>query len=161
MPDALFLLELDFEKFRPELAGHEEAVARFVVGDAVQDGLVVRHVARLEQPREVDPALDLSGLRVDARDAVLVPDVRVNLALHVFELVQLKDGPAVVRDVDRALDLVRARVDEAYLRRAVAEDERVGVVRQAPAFAGVCELAGLLESLRVVDEALLALPGEL
>src|SRR5690349_6422099 len=129
MPDGLLLLEPDLEKFRPELAGHEEAVARFVVRDAVEDGLVIRHVARLEQAREVNPALHIARLRVDARDAVLVPDVRVNLALHVLELVQLKNGAAAVRDANGALDLVGDGVDEAYLRRAVAEDERVGVAR--------------------------------
>ena len=34
-------------------------------------------------------------------------------------------------------------------------------MREAPALARVSELAGLLESLGVVDEALLGLPGEL
>src|SRR5829696_6041388 len=120
MPDGLLLPEPDLEKFRPELPRHEEAVARFVVGDAVEDGLLVGHVSRLEQPRKVNPALDLPRLWVDARDAVLMPDVSVNLTLHVFELVQSHHGAAAVRDANHAPDAVVRGVDEAEFVRAVA-----------------------------------------
>src|SRR5205085_800487 len=104
-PAALLLLELYLEKFRPELARHEEAVALLVVGDAVQDGLLVRNVAGLEQAREVYPTGDVPIPGVYARYTILMPDVRVNLALNVFELVDLKDRAARVPDAYRALHL--------------------------------------------------------
>src|SRR5947209_138601 len=101
----LFLLQLDLEKFRPELAGHEESVALLVVGDAVQDGFLVRDIAGFEQPRHVNPAVDAPGLWVNAYDAVVVPDVREDFALDVFEFVDLFERASAVEDAYRALDL--------------------------------------------------------
>src|SRR5919112_1190482 len=64
-----------------------------------------------------------------------------------------KFGPELPRHEETVAPLV--------VGGAVAEDERVGVVRESPALALVGELARLLEGLKVVDETLLALPGEL
>src|SRR5438270_10604217 len=82
-------LQPDLEKFRPQLARHEQSVALLVVGDAVQDSLLVRDLSRLEQARHVNPAVDAPRLRVNADDAVVVPDVCENLALDVFKLIDL------------------------------------------------------------------------
>ena len=84
--------DFDFEELGPELAGDEEAVVRGVVSDAVEHGFRIGDFAGLQQAGEIDPAEDLAGCRRDARDAVGVPDVCVDLAVDVFELVELVDA---------------------------------------------------------------------
>src|SRR2546423_1532442 len=118
----LLLLQLDLEKFRPQLARHEESVALLVVCDAVENGLLVLGLSGLEEARHVNPAVDASGLRVNADDAFVVPDVRENLALNIFEFVYLFERASAVEDAYGAPDLVRVRVNEANLVRAVAQD---------------------------------------
>src|SRR6185437_1064928 len=91
-----------FKNPGPELAGYEEAVACGVIGNAVENSFRVGDGAGRKQAGEIDPADDISGGRGDAGDAVLVPDVRVDFTVDVFELVQLVDGGAVVGDGDAA-----------------------------------------------------------
>ena len=76
----------------------------------------VRSAGR-QQAGEIDPADDLAGRRVDARDAVGLPDVGVDLALHPFQFVQFADRPALVGDGDAAGLLERLGIPEAQLRR--------------------------------------------
>ena len=70
-------------------------------------------LARIEQAGQIDPAGDLPRLRRDARDALRLPDVGEDLALHEFELVELLDRQAVVLHGHAAGLLERLRIEEA------------------------------------------------
>src|SRR6185369_14319116 len=84
-------LEFNFKKSRPEFSGDEESTACLIVSDAVQHGLVVLHVAGRQQTSQINPARNAAGLRVDRHYPVVVPDVGVDFAVDVLELVQLVD----------------------------------------------------------------------
>ena len=66
----LFSFQPNLENLRPQLAGDEETVARFFVGDAVEDFRLLAVAFGGEQPRQVDPSGDFAVGRVDADDAV-------------------------------------------------------------------------------------------
>jgi len=83
---------LDLEELGPEFPGDENAVVRGVVSDAVEDGFGIGAFVVGQQAGKIDPAQHLAGCGRDARDAVGVPDVRVDLAVDVFELVELVTG---------------------------------------------------------------------
>ena len=132
-----------------------------VVGNAVKHGFVVGVFTRRQQAGEVDPAEDFAGRGCDARDAIGMPDVGVDLAMDEFEFVELGDGFAVVLDGDAA-----GFVKGGWGRRsgrcgAVAEDEVVCVVGKAPAFVVDGERAQKAERGAVVDKRDVRLPGEL
>ena len=57
------------------------------------------------QTGEVDPGDDVAVAWRDPRDAVGVPDVGVDLALDVFEFVELLDRFAAVRHEEMAVSL--------------------------------------------------------
>src|SRR5690606_6612723 len=104
---------------------------------------------------------DLAVARIDARDPVLVPDVRPDLAVDVLELVQPHDRTALRPHPDRAHDLVRRAIEEHDALGPVAHDQMLTVVRQPPAFSRVAERAGALERFEIVDEADLIDPRQL
>jgi hypothetical protein len=83
---------LDLKKLGPKFAGDEEPVVRRVVGDAVQYRFLVGDLAGPKQAGEIDPAQHAARLGRDAHDAVGVPHIGVDLAVNVFELVQLVTG---------------------------------------------------------------------
>ena len=62
-----------------------------VVSDAVEHGFVVGELAALHQAFEIDPTDDATRSRRDAGDAIGVPDVGVDLAVNVFELIEIGD----------------------------------------------------------------------
>jgi len=88
--------DLNLEEFWPQLARDEQAVVLGIPCDAIQDGFRAGALGVGEQAGQVDEAENLSGGGRDPRNAVRVPDVGVNLAVYVFELVQLVDRFAVV-----------------------------------------------------------------
>src|ERR1043165_3330821 len=100
----------------------------------------------------------MTALRIDRSDTVVVPDVRVYLAIHVFELVQLVHRIAAVDHVDRPRNLEIRWVDKPDATRTVAHNQRLSIRRQSPTFVGVIELAGALEGLRIVDKTHVVLP---
>src|ERR1019366_2938919 len=150
------------EELRPVLAGDEKAVARGIVSDAVEhiDTAAAIIVGR-EQPRKGDEPEQPAGRRIDAGNGLRLPDVREEFAFHPFELVELRERQAMAKHADRARDLECRWVEKTNLVRAVAHDERAAVGGEAPAFAGVGELALHLERLEPIDEALLVFPFEL
>src|ERR1043165_7409825 len=152
-------LEFYLEKSRPEFSGDEESIACLIVSDAVQHGLFVVNVAGRQQAIQINPARNAAVLRIDRHYSVVVPDVGVDFAVDVLEFVQLFDWQIAVEYCDGLCDLKAVRVEKSDAVRAVADDERMAVGRKAPAFAGVVKLADLLESVGVVDEADLVLPG--
>jgi len=66
-----------------------------------------------------------------------MPDVGVNLAVNVLELIELVDGLAVVFDDDAAQLMEGCRIEKAEGRGAVGEDEAFAVLGEAPAFTAV------------------------
>src|SRR6266516_412887 len=100
----LLLSQTNFEKFRPQFAGHEQPPIRFVIGNAVKDRLLVMNFARRKE----------SGLRIDTSDAVSVPNVCVDFPLNIFELVNLLDWRGSINHCDRFSDLEVVRVEKSY-----------------------------------------------
>src|SRR5258708_6656015 len=155
--------DLDFEDPRPELAGHEQAIAGGVVGNTIQDRVRRRAFGLREQSGEIDPPGHAAVLRRNPRDAIGLPDIGVDLPLDVLQLVQVLHRPASVVDDDAAGLLERDGVDETQcaFRLAIAHDHARAVVRDPPALALVIEGLPLLERGDVVDEADLRLPCDL
>src|SRR5947209_2718503 len=102
----------DLEEFRPVFASDEEAVRRGIVGDAVQniDQGATIHV--WQKPGQVDPAEDGAGGGIDTDNLVRLPDIRVDLAVDVFEFIEVGQRNAVVRDADRPYDGEGLRIEE-------------------------------------------------
>ena len=142
-------------------AGDEEAVALGVVGYAIEDGLGVYFLVGGEEAGAVDPVDDLAVFGVDAGDAVGVPDVGVDDAVDVFELVELVDEGGAVVDGDAAGLGEVGGIAEAEGGGAVAGDEFGGGAGDAPAFAVVVEGGEGAEGGAVEDEAGVGLPGPL
>src|SRR5262249_45340106 len=109
----------------------------------------------------IDPGVHSPALRINARDAVGLPDVGVDLSLNVFELIEFVDLAPVVLDPDNALHLEGVGVQEADLIRPVAHDQRTSIVREPPAFSRVIEPTDQVERVEVINESLLRLPSQL
>ena len=69
-----------------------------------------------------------------------MPDVGVDLAVNVFELVQLGDRGAAIFDVDVADLAESGGIEEAERRGAVAQDQVLAVLGEPPAFAVVVKV---------------------
>jgi len=132
-----------------------------VVGDAVEDGFFVDHLIGGQQSAEVDPGDNVAVAGRDAGDAVVVPDVRINLALDVLQLVEFLDRSSRVPDDNVASLCESRRVAETERRAAVAGDDFAIGAGHAPALAGVLELLDRPQREAVVDEADMRLPGPL
>ena len=87
----LFFLDADLEELGPEFAGDEQMARLGVVGDSVEHGFGIGNLDVFQKARKVDPAEDPSAAGRDAGDAILVPDVGVDLAFNVFEFVEILD----------------------------------------------------------------------
>ena len=154
------LTQFDLEELGPSLAGHEQAVALGVVGDAVEDvGLVVA-IGGCQQAAGVDPADHFAGSGVDAGDAIGLVDVGVDFALHPFEFVQFGDRPAIGGDGNAAGFLEGFGIPEAQFGGAIAHDDALAIGGEPPAFAGVGKFAFGGETGEIVDESLFGLPGQ-
>jgi len=136
-------------------------VALSVVGDAVEDGFGVNLPVGRQEAGAVDPVDDVAVVEINAGDAVGVPDVGVDDAIDVFELVELIDeGGAVVDDDVAGLGKIGG-IAEAKGGGAVAGDEFGGGAGDAPAFAVVVKGGEGLEGGAIEDEAGVGLPGPL
>ena len=111
--------------------------------------------------REVEGSKDLARFRIDADDAIGMPDVGKNFAFDELEFVELTDGISSVRDGDFARDAIGFGVDELELCGAIAHDQMSAIIGESPAFAMETEVFLPSERCGIVDESLLVLPGEL
>src|SRR6185369_6060987 len=100
-------------------------------------------------------------LRIDHRDPVVVPDVRVNLTLHIFQLVQFLDWLTPVRHVNTSRHSKIYRVEKPESTRSVAQYQRLPVRREAPTLALIVKLTRVSKRLRIVDKTDVVLPREL
>ena len=99
--------------------------------------------------------------RRDPCDSVGLPDVRVDLAVNVFQFVQRFDGKCSVMHGNAAKLLKRQGIPGSNLRRAVAHVNLLAVVGESPAFSGIIESPNRPKRVPVIDEALMGLPGQL
>src|SRR5690606_2595092 len=141
--------DLHLVEHRPVLARDDQPLRRRVVRDAVQHVLGAALRGRIDA-RRIDPPDDLAVVGIDARDPILVPDVRPDLAVHPLELVQPDDGPPLGAHAYRADDLERLGIEERNPLGSVAHDEPLAVRREPPALARVAERADPLERPDVV-----------
>jgi hypothetical protein len=132
-----------------------------IVGDPVENVLASVTVRGGEKSLQIDPAQDVPRLGRDPRDPVLLPDVGVDLALDVLELVQVRDRFSLVGHGESPHFAEGARVPVVQGGGAVAHDEAAPVMGHAPALDAVVELLEESESLPVVDEPDARRPGEL
>ena len=99
--------------------------------------------------------------RSDPGDSVGLPDVRVDLAVDIFQFVQGLDRKLPIMHGNAANFLKRRRIPASNLRRAVAHENLTAVVGESPAFARIIESPDLLKRVPVVDETSMGLPGQL
>src|SRR5689334_18541139 len=155
------LFNSDLKQSRPEFAGYIKFVVRLIVGDSIQHGFRILQFTFRHESAQIDPGSHMTILRIDRRDPIFVPDVRIDLAVHVFELVQLVHRSRTVDYVNRLRDFKISWVDEPDLIRTVAQNQRLSVSRKSPTLPLVIELTGTFERLRVVDKTDMVLPGKL
>ena len=79
----LDFLQLDLKNPRPQFAGDKQPVRGRIVGDAVEDRLLLRPLLDRKQAAQIDPSEDPPRARIDAYDLVAVPDIGVNLTLKI------------------------------------------------------------------------------
>src|SRR5262249_58691850 len=108
---------------------------------------------RRKESRQVDPGVDLPTLRINARDAVVHPDVGVDLPLDVFEFVELKHIAPIVLNRDQTLNLECVGVDEPNPAGTVTHNQRMGVARESPPLPRITESAKFIERIEVVNES--------
>src|SRR6185437_12282626 len=117
-------------------------------------------IVQRQKPRQIDPGNDRAGVRIDARYAIRLPDVGQNRPLKPFQLVELIYGPASSGHMDAAQFMQGLRIQDAQLRCAVAHDDLAVITGQRPTFTRILEMTLHRESVQVVDEADLRLPGQ-
>src|ERR1043166_8106888 len=95
----------DFKDFWPELAGHKQPATRGIVGNAIHYGMQwvcgKRRHARF-QFGQIDPAGDLTGIRLNDCDSILRQNVGVYLAVDELQLIQILDRLAAVEHFETA-----------------------------------------------------------
>src|SRR5262245_1463894 len=94
-----------FKDFWPELAGHKQPLFLSIVGDAIQCGTQrffgKRRHARF-QSRQIDPAGDATGIRLNDCDSILPLNIGVDLAVDELQLVQIFEGPVAFEHFEAA-----------------------------------------------------------
>src|SRR5579871_430901 len=156
-----FFHQLDFEQLGPAFAGHPQPVGAGIVSDSVEHVLVASPVAGSEDAREVNPSHYLPAGRIDPGDAVRLVHVGVHLAFDPLQFVQFVHLAGLVGHGHPAHFAQRLGVPKPQLRRAVTHNDALSILREAPSFSGIHELAFGSETGQIVDEAQLVFPGQL
>src|SRR5207249_3044281 len=137
-------------------AGHRQPAASSVVGNSIHYEMQrlcgKRRHARF-QFRQIDPAGDLTGIRLNDCDSILRQNVGVDLAVDELELIQIFDTLVAVEHYETAQLGESLGIQESQFRGAVAHDEPVIVMSEAPSFAWVHESRPWLERRNVVGHA--------
>src|SRR5687767_6230988 len=107
------LPQANLKKLWPQFPGNKEPVAGSIVSDSIQHAFLIGCPTRLTQPRKVDPSLDAPRVGVDARYALVVPNVGEDFAFDVFQFVKTVDHTAAIQHVDGFSDGKRFRIKEA------------------------------------------------
>ena len=153
--------ESDLVDFGPAFSGDEECLALRIVGDAVEHVVGMSDGFLGVDAREVECSKDLARSRIDANDAIGLPDVGKNFAFDEFEFVELIDVISSVHNGNFTRDAKAFGVDELELGGAIAHDQMSAIIGEAPAFALVTEVFLPSERGGIVDESLLVLPSQL
>src|SRR5262245_29775821 len=153
--------QFDFEDFWPEFSRHEQAVTGSIVSDTVENGVGVGPFGFWKTAGEIDPAQNSAVNRRNARDAIRLPDVRVDLASYPLQFVQLCYGSGAILHRNPSDFFQRGAIPNADIGGTIAHVNLFAVVGEAPAFAGIVEAAQHLKAGFVVNESGLRLPGQL
>jgi hypothetical protein len=93
---------------RPVLAGDEQGPLLVIIGDTVQQMGIDEPRGIGVQAVEIDSARDFPCLRREAHKVIGLPDIGIDLAVHIFELIQEANFTIGVLDDDIVLDLAVA-----------------------------------------------------
>src|SRR5260370_9092954 len=130
----------DFKHGRPLLSRNKQVIIPDVVRYTVEHRFVIDPLLSRKQPSKVDPRDHLPVLRRYTRNPIGVPDVSVDIALDIFEFVELVNKFLSVPD-DNVMSLIKGvRAAKAKDCGAVAGDKFVCGASHTPAFAIVVKL---------------------
>jgi hypothetical protein len=91
-----------------------------------------------------------------------MPDVGVNLSVHIFQFIQLLDRLTVlVRHMQSPRHAKRLRIKESQCRAPIAHDQLRLIVREPPTLSCVVERAQQRKAEAVIHESLVRLPRQL
>src|SRR2546422_4332232 len=105
------------------------------------------------QSRQIDPAGDLTGIRLNDCDSILQQNVGVDLAVDELQLIQIFDRLVAVEHFEAAQLGESLGTQKSQFRGAVAHDEAVIVMSEAPSFTSVHETRPWVERRNVVGQA--------
>ncbi len=117
----LILLQTNLKKFWPQFPRDKKPVAGSIVSNSIQHAFFVRGAACLTQSRKVDPSIDAPGIGIDARNALVVPNIREDFALDEFHFIQTVDHATAVQYADGFPDGERFRIEEANPMATIGE----------------------------------------
>ena len=78
----MFWNKPDLVDVGPQFPSDKQTLLSWIVSDAVQHGFRVETINWTQNPREVNPADDITGLRRDPGNAIAVPHIGEDLSLH-------------------------------------------------------------------------------
>ncbi len=130
-------MQADFEDAGPEFSGDEQALADWIVGDAIEHGFGIEAIDRTKNAGEIDPSDDFSGLRRNTGDAIAVPNIREDLTVDEFQFIQLIDRGRAVANFQAALFLQSFRIENSNLGCSVTQEKLAATGCEAPTFSGV------------------------
>src|SRR5262249_3826030 len=153
--------QFDFEDFWPEFSRHKQTVTGSIVSNTVENGVGVGPFGFWKNAAEIDPAQNSSVNRRNARDAIRLPDVGVDLASYPLQFVQLCNRSGTILHGNPTDFFQRGAIPDADVGGTIAHVNLFAVVGEAPAFAGIVEAAQHPKAGFVVNESGLRLPRQL
>jgi len=143
-----YLISNSFDQFFPVTNSRSR---RFIVSNSIQHFfLAVRLLGHYGT--EINPCNYLSRARVHAGDPRGMPDVGKNLVFNVLELIQIHDALAFRIHCPSCASR-RTRLDRCSgCCCAVGHDQRLVIVREAPAFVVVRKFPNVQEGAKVIDK---------
>ena len=88
----------NLDQDRPQFAGDPEPLVFSIISDAVKHIGAMHNAGLFLQSGQFDPTHDPAIGRRNAGDEACLPDVSIDFALHQFQLVEEKHGPAAMAD---------------------------------------------------------------
>ena len=82
------------------LAGYKQPLGSCVPCDAIEHRLRTSQLSLRGQASQVYDGIDLAAFGIDAQNKICLPNIRPNLAVNIFQLIQLVYGIAVDLDFD-------------------------------------------------------------
>jgi hypothetical protein len=144
----------------PQFSSDPIGLPLWVVSDAIQYRMAGHVVIDSVQLRHVHNRFHLAAGGVDSEKERGLPHIRPDSLLGEFQFIQLIPGPCAVSHLQRFDDgkiFGCAKTDDVA---AVASDQVLTVMGDAPTLAGVSQRLLLYQRLRVEDKGFFRVPGE-